>query len=189
MSVVLCDAAEQHSWRRSCRVRGIKADQRERPCWRGCMHWPHRAPGPNWRPRPLRWNSNSTTKLSLIIIQWRQTDHILMTFLHICCVAFMSWTIASLLPFLISKDSRWLVLGAISVGVFDNWWQLLCSCQATASAVEEKLALSQSELQQVKASILQYESLLDSYKIQVCGAHCTTRFKVQRLFFICRATV
>ncbi|XP_034073811.1 outer dense fiber protein 2 isoform X3 [Gymnodraco acuticeps] len=39
--------------------------------------------------------------------------------------------------------------------------------KATASAVEEKLALSQSELQQVKASILQYESLLDSYKIQV----------------------
>lgn len=43
----------------------------------------------------------------------------------------------------------------------------MCSCQATASAVEEKLALSQSELQQVKASIQQYESLLDSYKIQV----------------------
>lgn len=46
------------------------------------------------------------------------------------------------------------------------------SCQATASAVEEKLALSQSELQQVKASIKQYESLLDSYKIQVCDAYC-----------------
>ncbi|XP_074473974.1 outer dense fiber protein 2 isoform X2 [Sebastes fasciatus] len=41
------------------------------------------------------------------------------------------------------------------------------SLKATASAVEEKLALSQSELQQVKASIQQYESLLDSYKIQV----------------------
>ncbi|XP_045923300.1 outer dense fiber protein 2 [Micropterus dolomieu] len=41
------------------------------------------------------------------------------------------------------------------------------SLKATASAVEEKLALSQSELQQVKASIKQYESLLDSYKIQV----------------------
>lgn len=41
--------------------------------------------------------------------------------------------------------------------------------------MEEKLALSQSELQQVKASIKQYESLLDSYKVQVCGAQCTTR--------------
>ncbi|XP_042365171.1 outer dense fiber protein 2 [Plectropomus leopardus] len=41
------------------------------------------------------------------------------------------------------------------------------SLKATASAVEEKLVLSQSELQQVKASIQQYESLLDSYKIQV----------------------
>ncbi|XP_075935702.1 outer dense fiber protein 2 isoform X4 [Anarhichas minor] len=41
------------------------------------------------------------------------------------------------------------------------------SLKATSSAVEEKLALSQSELQQVKASIQQYESLLDSYKIQV----------------------
>ncbi|XP_018557453.1 LOW QUALITY PROTEIN: outer dense fiber protein 2 [Lates calcarifer] len=41
------------------------------------------------------------------------------------------------------------------------------SLKATVSAVEEKLALSQSEHQQVKASIKQYESLLDSYKIQV----------------------
>ncbi|XP_042251833.1 outer dense fiber protein 2 [Thunnus maccoyii] len=41
------------------------------------------------------------------------------------------------------------------------------SLKATASAVEEKLALSQSELQHVKASIKQYESLLESYKIQV----------------------
>ncbi|XP_034751405.1 outer dense fiber protein 2 isoform X2 [Etheostoma cragini] len=41
------------------------------------------------------------------------------------------------------------------------------SLKATASAVEEKLAFSQSELHQVKASIQQYESLLDSYKIQV----------------------
>lgn len=41
------------------------------------------------------------------------------------------------------------------------------SLKATASAVEEQLALSQSELQQVKASIKQYESLLDGYKIQV----------------------
>uniref|UniRef100_A0A3B4ZR02 Outer dense fiber protein 2 n=1 Tax=Stegastes partitus TaxID=144197 RepID=A0A3B4ZR02_9TELE len=39
------------------------------------------------------------------------------------------------------------------------------SLKATASAVEEKLTLSQSELQQVKASIKQYESLLDSYKV------------------------
>ncbi|XP_054468269.1 outer dense fiber protein 2 isoform X2 [Anoplopoma fimbria] len=41
------------------------------------------------------------------------------------------------------------------------------SLKTTSSAVEEKLALSQSELQQVKASIQQYESLLDSYKVQV----------------------
>ncbi|XP_047227770.1 outer dense fiber protein 2 isoform X3 [Girardinichthys multiradiatus] len=39
--------------------------------------------------------------------------------------------------------------------------------KAAASAVEEKLSLSQSELQQIKASIRQYETLLDSYKIQV----------------------
>ncbi|XP_047425692.1 outer dense fiber protein 2 [Mugil cephalus] len=39
--------------------------------------------------------------------------------------------------------------------------------KATASAVEEKLAMSQSELQQVKATIKQYKSLLDSYKVQV----------------------
>lgn len=57
----------------------------------------------------------------------------------------------------------------------DTLSEAVCSCQATASAVEEKLALSQSELQQVKASIKQYESLLDSYKIQVCEAYCTTR--------------
>ncbi|XP_053195324.1 outer dense fiber protein 2 [Scomber japonicus] len=41
------------------------------------------------------------------------------------------------------------------------------SLKATASAVEEKLALSQSELQHVKASIKQYENLLESYKTQV----------------------
>ncbi|XP_061567004.1 outer dense fiber protein 2 isoform X2 [Cololabis saira] len=41
------------------------------------------------------------------------------------------------------------------------------SLKASASAAEEKLVLSQSELQQVKASIRQYESLLDSYKLQV----------------------
>uniref|UniRef100_A0A3B4YKG5 Outer dense fiber protein 2 n=1 Tax=Seriola lalandi dorsalis TaxID=1841481 RepID=A0A3B4YKG5_SERLL len=40
------------------------------------------------------------------------------------------------------------------------------SLKATAAAVEEKLDMSQSELQQVRASIKQYESLLDSYKIQ-----------------------
>ena len=33
--------------------------------------------------------------------------------------------------------------------------------------MEEKLALSQSELQHVRSSITEYESLLDSYKIQV----------------------
>ncbi|KAM4635773.1 outer dense fiber protein 2 [Polymixia lowei] len=41
------------------------------------------------------------------------------------------------------------------------------SLKVTLSAAEEKLALSQTELQQVKASIKQYESLLDGYKIQV----------------------
>ncbi|XP_041825438.1 outer dense fiber protein 2 [Melanotaenia boesemani] len=41
------------------------------------------------------------------------------------------------------------------------------SLKLTAAAVEEKLSLCQSELQQVKASIKQYESLLDSYKMQV----------------------
>ncbi|XP_005449493.1 outer dense fiber protein 2 isoform X4 [Oreochromis niloticus] len=41
------------------------------------------------------------------------------------------------------------------------------SLKATASAVEEKLSVSQSELQQVKVSIRQYEGLLDSYKIQL----------------------
>ncbi|XP_069025123.1 outer dense fiber protein 2 isoform X1 [Embiotoca jacksoni] len=39
--------------------------------------------------------------------------------------------------------------------------------KAAAAAAEEKLVSSQSELQQVKASIRQYESLLDSYKVQV----------------------
>ncbi|KAM9841740.1 outer dense fiber protein 2 [Aulostomus maculatus] len=39
--------------------------------------------------------------------------------------------------------------------------------KAAASTVEEKLAMSLSELQQVKASIQQYESLLSSYKSQV----------------------
>uniref|UniRef100_A0A3Q2GE98 Outer dense fiber protein 2 n=1 Tax=Cyprinodon variegatus TaxID=28743 RepID=A0A3Q2GE98_CYPVA len=41
--------------------------------------------------------------------------------------------------------------------------------KASASAAEEKLSLSQSELQQVKATIRQYEALLDSYKIQQVG--------------------
>ncbi|XP_037341328.2 outer dense fiber protein 2 isoform X2 [Pungitius pungitius] len=41
------------------------------------------------------------------------------------------------------------------------------SLKATSSAMEERLALSQSELQQVKVSIQQYDSLLDSYKMQV----------------------
>ncbi|XP_029940683.1 outer dense fiber protein 2 isoform X2 [Salarias fasciatus] len=39
--------------------------------------------------------------------------------------------------------------------------------KAAAAAAEEKLASSQSELQEVKASIRQYESLLDGYKVQV----------------------
>lgn len=50
----------------------------------------------------------------------------------------------------------------------NHWWHLIVNMfQAKVSATEEKLALSQSELQQVKASVKQYESLLDSYKIQV----------------------
>ncbi len=39
--------------------------------------------------------------------------------------------------------------------------------QATFSTLEEKLTLSQSEVQQVKVSVKQYESLVDSYKAQV----------------------
>ncbi|KAM7369429.1 hypothetical protein PAMP_013698 [Pampus punctatissimus] len=60
------------------------------------------------------------------------------------------------------------------------------SLKATASAVEEKLALSQSELQHVKASIKQYESLLDSYKIQVgktraeADEYCTRLAQAER---------
>ncbi|KAM6984658.1 outer dense fiber protein 2 [Aplochiton taeniatus] len=41
------------------------------------------------------------------------------------------------------------------------------SLKATLSAVEEKLALSQTEVIQVKASVKQYENLVESYKIQV----------------------
>lgn len=41
------------------------------------------------------------------------------------------------------------------------------SLKATASAVEEKLSVSQLELQQVKVSIRKYEGLLDSYKMQL----------------------
>lgn len=41
------------------------------------------------------------------------------------------------------------------------------SLKATLSALEEKLALSQTEVIQVKASVKQYENLVDSYKIQV----------------------
>lgn len=36
------------------------------------------------------------------------------------------------------------------------------------SSVEDKLSMCQSELQQVRCSIRQYEDLLDSYKLQVC---------------------
>ncbi|KAL4609565.1 outer dense fiber protein 2 [Arapaima gigas] len=39
--------------------------------------------------------------------------------------------------------------------------------KATLANMEEKLSLSQSDVQQVKASVKQYESLVDSYKIQV----------------------
>lgn len=45
------------------------------------------------------------------------------------------------------------------------------SLKATASAVEEKLSVSQLELQQVKVSIRQYEGLLDSYKMPVIISH------------------
>ncbi|KAA0719869.1 Outer dense fiber protein 2 84 kDa outer dense fiber protein [Triplophysa tibetana] len=41
------------------------------------------------------------------------------------------------------------------------------SLKATLSALEEKLTLSQSEVHQIKVSVKQYESLVDSYKIQV----------------------
>lgn len=41
------------------------------------------------------------------------------------------------------------------------------SLKATVSTLEEKLSLSQSELQQVKCTIKQYQNLIDSYKIQV----------------------
>ncbi|XP_057216283.1 outer dense fiber protein 2 isoform X1 [Triplophysa rosa] len=41
------------------------------------------------------------------------------------------------------------------------------SLKATLSALEEKLTLSQSEVQQIKVSVKQYESLVDSYKIQM----------------------
>uniref|UniRef100_A0A8C8GKD6 Outer dense fiber protein 2 n=1 Tax=Oncorhynchus tshawytscha TaxID=74940 RepID=A0A8C8GKD6_ONCTS len=41
------------------------------------------------------------------------------------------------------------------------------SLKAMLSAVEEKLTLSQSEVQHVKASVKQYESLVDNYKAQV----------------------
>uniref|UniRef100_A0AAR2KGX3 Outer dense fiber protein 2 n=1 Tax=Pygocentrus nattereri TaxID=42514 RepID=A0AAR2KGX3_PYGNA len=41
------------------------------------------------------------------------------------------------------------------------------SLKATLSALEEKLSLSRSEVDQVKASVKQYESLVESYKVQV----------------------
>ncbi|XP_072310231.1 outer dense fiber protein 2 [Eucyclogobius newberryi] len=41
------------------------------------------------------------------------------------------------------------------------------SLQAMVSTLEEKLSLSQTELQHVKSTIKQYESLIDSYKKQV----------------------
>ncbi|XP_028318589.1 outer dense fiber protein 2 [Gouania willdenowi] len=40
------------------------------------------------------------------------------------------------------------------------------SLQAAVSAAEEKLSVSQAELQQIKANVTQYESLLDRYKTQ-----------------------
>ncbi|XP_072227655.1 outer dense fiber protein 2 [Leuresthes tenuis] len=53
--------------------------------------------------------------------------------------------------------------------------------KATTSAVEEKLALSQSELQHVRSSITEYESLLDSYKIQVERTRAETNEYCARL--------
>ncbi|XP_048115712.1 outer dense fiber protein 2 isoform X1 [Alosa alosa] len=41
------------------------------------------------------------------------------------------------------------------------------SLKATLNTLEEKLSLSQSEVQQVKSSVKQYESLVDSYKTQL----------------------
>ncbi|XP_037548454.1 outer dense fiber protein 2 [Nematolebias whitei] len=41
------------------------------------------------------------------------------------------------------------------------------SLKATVSSVEDKLSMCQSELQQVRCSIRQYEDLLDSYKLQI----------------------
>ncbi|XP_019962925.2 outer dense fiber protein 2 isoform X1 [Paralichthys olivaceus] len=58
--------------------------------------------------------------------------------------------------------------------------------KATESMTEEKLALCQSELQQVKASMKQYESLVDSYKIQVgktraeADEYCTRLAQAER---------
>lgn len=49
----------------------------------------------------------------------------------------------------------------------NNNESLIVLVQATLTALEEKLLLSQSEVQQVKVSVKQYESLVDSYKAQV----------------------
>lgn len=51
----------------------------------------------------------------------------------------------------------------------ESWIAVLM--QATSSALEEKLSLSQSEVQQVKVSVKQYESLVDSYKAQVWSSN------------------
>lgn len=53
--------------------------------------------------------------------------------------------------------------------------EAVCCCQITVSEMEEKMAASETEIQQLKDSNKEYESLLDSFKTQVCGALCTLR--------------
>lgn len=62
-------------------------------------------------------------------------------------------------------------LGVLSVYYFHHTCIIVVFVEATLSAQEEKLSLSRSEVEQVKASVKQYESLVDSYKIQVCSSH------------------
>lgn len=62
-------------------------------------------------------------------------------------------------------------LGVLSVYDFQHIYIIVVLVQATLSALEEKLSLSRSEVEQVKASMKQYESLVDSYKFQVCSSH------------------
>ncbi|XP_076020095.1 outer dense fiber protein 2 isoform X2 [Genypterus blacodes] len=58
--------------------------------------------------------------------------------------------------------------------------------KAAVSRVEDRLLLSESELQQVKATIRQYESLMDGYKVQVvqtqaeAGEYCARLGQAER---------